>query len=148
MQSEKGKKFYKMHGTGNAFILILFENETNDELISFAKKICHPKFGVGADGLLIVEKPDENSERRHMKIFSADGSYLEMCGNGLRCFSALLIKLGIEKQFFFEINTDAGSKKVEVTKEDEMNYLVKSSMGMPNKDSYENISEDISDIMN
>jgi len=77
--------FFKMHGGGNDFVLmdhregIIPETEQS----RFARRVCAPKMGVGADGLILIE----NSEVADLRwqFFNADGSVAEMCGNGARC---------------------------------------------------------------
>jgi len=76
--------FYKMVAAGNDFVVI--ENKLTAktaQLSSLARKICDRKFGIGADGMLIIEKTKKANVK--MRIFNADGSEAEMCGNGARC---------------------------------------------------------------
>ena len=79
-------KFWKLHGIGNDFIAIdgRFDNILSSEYTELAKKVCHRKFSVGADGLLVVK----NSQIADIEMvyYNADGSRAAMCGNGLRCF--------------------------------------------------------------
>ena len=69
--------FTKMVASGNDFIVV------NRALGNLARKICDRKFGIGADGLLVLEKSKRADVK--MRIFNADGSEAEMCGNGARC---------------------------------------------------------------
>jgi len=76
--------FTKMVASGNDFVVIEKGHQspvTSHQ--SLAKKICNRKYGVGADGLLVLEKSKVANVR--MRIFNADGSEAEMCGNGARC---------------------------------------------------------------
>lgn len=100
--------FTKMVGAGNDFIVI---NAGPKELSALAKKICDRKTVIGADGVLVIEKSKIADFR--MRIFNADGSEAEMCGNGLRC--AVLFK-GIEKKV--KVETKAGIYEGEITGED------------------------------
>ena len=80
--------FWKMHGTGNDFVL----TESDDLDVPWAeiaKRVCDRHFGVGADGL-IVAFPSTVADRR-MRIFNPDGSEAEMCGNGIRCLVKYLL---------------------------------------------------------
>ena len=85
--------FYKYHGTGNDFILI--DNRdgairlNEDEVAS----LCHRRFGIGADGLMLLEQSDGYDFR--MVYYNADGRESTMCGNGGRCITAFARELGI-----------------------------------------------------
>jgi len=88
--------FTKLHGNGNDFILI---DEYNGEFIpdaeksAFAVYYCDRRFGIGADGVLYLGISDKADIR--MKIFNADGTEAEMCGNGIRC----LVKYALDKGY-------------------------------------------------
>ncbi len=77
----KKLNFTKMVGSGNDFIVI--QGKPAGNLSALAKELCGRRFGIGADGLLILEKSKKADLR--MRIFNADGSEAEMCGNGARC---------------------------------------------------------------
>lgn len=72
-------EFYKLQASGNDFILI--DQKLNYK--NFAKKYCERKFGIGADGVLVIE-PSKTADFK-MRIFNSDGSEAQMCGNGARC---------------------------------------------------------------
>lgn len=81
-------KFTKMVAAGNDFIVIdnrVLKIATKEKLAALSRKVCQRTFGVGADGLLVVERSRKADVR--MRIFNADGSEAEMCGNGSRCFA-------------------------------------------------------------
>jgi diaminopimelate epimerase len=100
--------FTKMHGLGNDFIIINTINQRTDNLNSFdlAKNLCHRHFGIGADGLILVEE-SKNSDIK-MRIINSDGSEAEMCGNGIRCFSKYLYENDILNKEVFSVETKAG----------------------------------------
>jgi len=78
-------KFTKMHGLGNDFIVADNRSSGLLKLSQLAKKLCHRRFGIGADQLLLLEKSRRADFK--MRIFNADGSEVEMCGNGIRCLA-------------------------------------------------------------
>ncbi|MFH0917628.1 MAG: diaminopimelate epimerase [Candidatus Omnitrophota bacterium] len=77
----KKLKFTKMVASGNDFIVMVGKPSGN--LPKLAKLLCDRKFGIGADGLLLLDKCKDAD--LSMRIFNADGSEAEMCGNGARC---------------------------------------------------------------
>lgn len=87
--------FYKMQGTGNDFIIIDNRRlKINSQKLNI-KNLCDRKFGIGADGLLLI-----NSSRQYdfeMKYFNSDGKLASMCGNGGRCITYLAKKLNVIK---------------------------------------------------
>ena len=109
----KSISFKKMHGSGNDFILIDNRegNLKDSQWPDLAVRLCRRKFGVGADGLIIIE----NSRRADFKwhFFNADGSRAEMCGNGGRCAARFAYMTGIApRKLSFE--TEAGIVHAEV----------------------------------
>lgn len=119
--------FTKMHGTGNDFIIIDDREEKLKKLENdLAIKLCHRKFGVGADGLILVRKKEETP---YMKIINSDGSNANMCGNGIRCFAAFIYKNNICKNKDMDIHTDDGLKKA-LIEENSGNFNVTIDMGM------------------
>jgi len=72
-----------MVASGNDFVVTELKNLRTQELKNLARNICNKKYGVGADGLLVLEKSKTADVK--MRVFNADGSEAEMCGNGARC---------------------------------------------------------------
>ncbi len=108
-------EFYKIQGSGNDFIII--DNRDNllrdvGKIDEFVKTACRQHVAVGADGLIIIESSDKANFR--WRFFNADGSEVEMCGNGGRCAARFAVIKGIapEKMSF---ETRAGIIDAEVT---------------------------------
>jgi diaminopimelate epimerase len=89
-------RFTKMNGAGNDFIL--FDNRTGDIDLDRNQiaQVCDRHRGIGADGILLLEKPRNRADFR-MRYFNADGGEAEMCGNGARCFARFANKVGGQK---------------------------------------------------
>ena len=98
--------FTKMNGAGNDFILI--DNRTGDVHLDRTQiaRLCDRHRGIGADGILLLEKASNHADFR-MRYFNADGGEAEMCGNGARCFARFANKVaGSKEKISFE--TPAG----------------------------------------
>ena len=89
-------RFTKMNGAGNDFIL--FDNRAGDIDLDRNQiaQLCDRHRGIGADGILLLEKPTNRADFR-MRYFNADGGEAEMCGNGARCFARFANKVGGQK---------------------------------------------------
>lgn len=85
--------FEKYHGTGNDFIMIDIRNHAIPEEPDIIAYLCHRRFGIGADGLIFLDRSDDYDFS--MKYFNADGKASTMCGNGGRCITAFAAQLGI-----------------------------------------------------
>ena len=79
-------QFWKMNGAGNDFIILnnMVEELPAERFPALARRLCRRRFSIGADGLMVVEKPEKGGDYR-MRFYNADGSVGEMCGNGARC---------------------------------------------------------------
>ncbi|MGH7854443.1 MAG: diaminopimelate epimerase, partial [Candidatus Binatia bacterium] len=99
-------EFTKMHGAGNDFIFIDCLKQNIGNLASIAKKLCDRRFGIGADQLLTIH-PSKVADFK-MEIYNADGSQVEMCGNGIRCFAKYVYDHGITTKRALEVETLAG----------------------------------------
>lgn len=102
--------FTKMHGTGNDFIVIDCIKQHPDSwgmgLSELSKRLCHRRFSIGADQILLLEKSVKADFG--MRIFNADGSEVEMCGNGVRCLGKYIWerKLSVKRTLLIETPAD------------------------------------------
>lgn len=120
-------QFTKMHGAGNDFILIQDENSSYEDYSYLAKQVCHRRFGVGADGLMVVKKSTVADIR--MMYYNSDGSLAEMCGNGIRCFSNFVYEKNIVSSSVFSVETLAGIKNIKISEGAPNERLIGVAMG-------------------
>lgn len=120
--------FTKMHGLGNDFILIdCLQHSFGLDRSAFgesAKKLCDRRFGVGADQILVLERSETADFK--MLIFNADGSEVEMCGNGIRCLAKYIWDRKLSGKNVLAIETLAG-----IIKPEKAGELVRVDMGGP-----------------
>lgn len=121
-------RFTKMHGAGNDFILLKAEDLQGKAPSELAKSMCHRRFGIGADGLMVIF-PSVSADVR-MEYYNSDGSLAAMCGNGIRCFSRFVHDSDIVKKNVFSVETRAGIKEVQIISDDQ-DVRVRVSMGSP-----------------
>lgn len=122
-------KFTKMHGLGNDYIYINCFTETVAQPINLAISMSNRHFGVGGDGIVLI-MPSEIADAR-MRMFNADGSEAEMCGNAIRCVGKYLYDHGIVSQKELSIETKAGIKILQLTVKDSKVESVRVDMGEP-----------------
>lgn len=103
--------FSKMHGAGNDFIVLAEESVYSLALADLARRLCVRRFGIGADGLVLVGKGARHPVR--MRMFNPDGSE-DMCGNGLRCVARWAVRQGLVESSQFTVETLDGDKGVEL----------------------------------
>jgi diaminopimelate epimerase len=100
-------RFTKMHGAGNDYIYLdCVRNPPPHDPASLSRRISDRHFGVGSDGLILI-CPSERADVR-MRIFNADGSEAEMCGNGIRCLSTYAHDHGLTKNNPMKVETGRG----------------------------------------
>lgn len=122
-------EFTKMQGLGNDYVYVdnIHQNVENASLL--AKKISNRHFGVGSDGLILIEK-NEIADFK-MTMFNQDGSQAEMCGNGIRCVGKFVYDKGLTDKTEISIETLAGVKHLDLNIKNGKVFNVKVDMGNP-----------------
>jgi diaminopimelate epimerase len=100
-------RFTKMHGAGNDYVYVdCFRNPVPHDPAGLSRAISDRHFGVGSDGLILICPSDKADAR--MRMFNADGSEAEMCGNGIRCVAKFLYDHGLVRKNALAIETGRG----------------------------------------
>jgi diaminopimelate epimerase len=98
--------FTKMHGLGNDYIYVNGFDEPVDDPPAVARAVSDRHFGIGGDGLILI-LPSTQADCR-MRMFNADGSEAQMCGNGIRCLAKYVYEHGIARKTDLQVETLAG----------------------------------------
>ncbi|MBX9680547.1 MAG: diaminopimelate epimerase [Gemmataceae bacterium] len=123
-------RFVKMQGAGNDYVYVdCIRQAPPKNPAELAKRIADRHFGVGGDGLILV-MPSEKADAR-MRMFNADGSESEMCGNGVRCVAKFVHDHGIAKKPTLTIETGRGVLALELRIADGKVHAVRVDMGEP-----------------
>ena len=122
-------KFTKMHGAGNDYIYVNGFEETIKDRSAFSIKVSDRHFGIGSDGLIVVDPSDVADCK--MDMYNADGSQGKMCGNGVRCVAKFVYDNGIVKKEDIAIETLSGIKYIKVTVKDGKVVAARVNMGKP-----------------
>lgn len=106
-------KFTKMHGAGNDYVYVdCFANPIPDDPAALARRVADRHFGIGGDGLVLI-CPSTRADAR-MRMFNADGSESEMCGNAIRCVAKYVHDHGIAARSPLKIETGYGVLTIDV----------------------------------
>lgn len=112
--------FTKMTGLGNDYIYVDCTSGVKLKNIpELTKRISDRHFGIGADGLILIDKPENSNSDFKMRIFNSDGSEAEMCGNGIRCVAKLIHDNELSNKDKISIETLAGIKKVKILEDED-----------------------------
>lgn len=122
-------RFTKMHGIGNDYVYVnLFEEKVPDPpALSVAVSDRH--FGIGADGLILIGPSDKADVS--MRIFNADGSEAQMCGNGVRCVAKFARDHGLAPRDEVRVETRAGVKTIQCVLQNSKVVRARVDMGVP-----------------
>ncbi len=120
-------EFTKMHGLGNDFMVVDLISQRAFFDAMTIRRLADRHFGIGFDQLLIVEAPDFPNVDFKYRIFNADGSEVEQCGNGVRCFARFVYERQLTNKKRFKVQTSAGIVEPELGE----NGWVRVNMGYP-----------------
>lgn len=120
-------RFTKMHGLGNDFVVFDLITQRFNLKAKHIRKIADRHFGVGCDQVLAVEVPSNPDVDFRYRIFNADGSEIEQCGNGARCFAKFVRDKKLTGKNLIRVETQAGIIELSIVD----NNLVKVDMGAP-----------------
>ena len=120
-------KFTKMQGLGNDYIYINCLEEQVDDPVRLAQKISDRHFGAGSDGLVLILPCAEADFR--MRMFNADGSEAEMCGNASRCIGKYVFDRGLTRKTDITLMTGAGIKQLRIHEANGKAESVRVNMG-------------------
>ncbi|WP_422926824.1 diaminopimelate epimerase [Singulisphaera sp. PoT] len=123
-------KFTKMHGLGNDYVYVnTFEQAEPADPVKLAIVVSDRHFGIGSDGLILIG-PSQNADAR-MRMFNADGSESEMCGNGVRCVAKYIHDHGIATKDRVTVETGRGVLSLDLQVEGGKAKRVRVDMGPP-----------------
>lgn len=120
-------QFSKMHGLGNDFMVIDLVTQRMSLHPELIRRLAHRNFGIGFDQLLIVEPPERPDVDFKYRIFNADGSEVEQCGNGVRCFARFVHERHLTKKSRIRVETNSGVVEPEINSQG----WVRVNMGPP-----------------
>lgn len=122
-------KFTKMHGCGNDYVYVNLFEETITDPAKLSMQVSDRHFGIGSDGLITIGASEKADFR--MRIYNADGSEAEMCGNGIRCVAKYVYDHHLTDKREITVETGAGIKTLQMTVENGKVAKVRVDMGQP-----------------
>ena len=120
-------RFSKMHGLGNDFVVFDAINQPVDLSPDQLRWLADRRFGVGCDQILLVERPRNRNTDFYYRIFNADGSEVEQCGNGARCFARFVHDHGLTQKTEIPVGTAGGDIRLYLQQDGQ----VQVNMGVP-----------------
>ena len=121
-------RFVKMQGVGNDFLLFDGRECTNVDWPKITRQVCTRRFGVGGDGIMVIEKSEIADA--FVQMYNPDGT-ADMCGNGMRCAAAYMRALGLATSDELTMATMDGVKRAQIDAYLEQGALVSIDMGRP-----------------
>jgi diaminopimelate epimerase len=123
-------RFTKMQGAGNDFVMLDGIGQRLDLSPQRLRRLADRRYGVGADQILVVEAPPDDSVDFRYRIFNADGGEVEQCGNGARCFVKFVHQLGLTDKRSIRVLTAGGRIEPRLGEDGEVSV----QMGAPDFD--------------
>ncbi|WP_029322769.1 diaminopimelate epimerase [Butyrivibrio sp. AE3004] len=125
--------FTKMHGCGNDYIYIDGSKEkvNKQDKPDLVKLLSDRHFGIGGDGVIFINTIGDDEADFEMEMYNADGSYSEMCGNGIRCVAKFVYDKGLTDKKKLRIVSGGRVRILDLKTEDGMVTSVKVNMGAP-----------------
>jgi len=120
-------RFTKMHGLGNDFVVIDAVSQSVKITPELARKLGDRRFGVGCDQILVAEPPEQAEVDFRYRIFNQDGSEVEQCGNGARCFAKFVRDRRLTGKSTIRVETASGIIELQV----QSDHQVRVNMGVP-----------------
>ena len=120
-------QFSKMHGLGNDFMVVDCVTQNAYFSPDMIRRLADRNTGVGFDQLLVVEPPYDPESDFHYRIFNADSSEVEQCGNGARCFARFVRMKGLTNKHQINVSTKSGKMVLKIDSDD----AVTANMGDP-----------------
>ena len=122
--------FTKAHGAKNDFLLTWADAAPETDHAALARAICDRHTGIGADGWMLVSRPEDAEAEGAIQLYNSDGSEAEISGNGTRCAAALLVKHGYAAGVV-RVRTGAGVKTLRLLRRGELSFEFEMNMGRP-----------------
>ena len=120
-------RFTKMHGLGNDFVVIDAVTQGVTITPDLARKLGDRRFGIGCDQILVVEPPNQPDVDFRYRIFNQDGSEVEQCGNGARCFAKFVRDRRLTGKNIIRVETASGIIELSV----QPDHQIRVNMGVP-----------------
>jgi len=123
-------RFTKMHGLGNDFVVIDLLSQNAQLSADHIRHIANRHLGIGCDQVLLVEPPTTTDTDFHYRIYNCDGTEVEQCGNGARCFGKFVTDKKLTGKRQLKVSTNTGHINIDVVD----NNTFRVDMGVPNFD--------------
>lgn len=123
-------RFTKMHGLGNDFVVIDLLSQNAQLSADHIRHIANRHLGIGCDQVLLVEPPTTTGTDFHYRIYNCDGTEVEQCGNGARCFGKFVTDKKLTGKRQLKVSTNTGLINIDVVD----NNTFRVDMGVPNFD--------------